>query len=106
MCRPRIRRPVRREQQGAARRDGGGQACVDRRLLGRGHVQELRGHQVVRVAERGVGVPLLERVGRGVVLTEAGQRLVRGQFELRSLPIALWVLRVGAVAFFVVNRRS
>lgn len=41
---------------------------------------------------------------RGFTINEfAGQRLVRGQFELRSLPIALWVLRVGAVAFYDVG---
>ena len=40
--------------------------------------------QQVKRLERGVGVPLLERVGRGVVLTAAGQRLVRDTGELRE----------------------
>ncbi|HEU0037332.1 MAG TPA: hypothetical protein VFQ53_42270 [Kofleriaceae bacterium] len=38
---------------------------------------------------------------RGFLINEfRGQRLLRGQLELRSIPRAVWVLRVGAVLFY------
>ncbi|MGE0550134.1 MAG: hypothetical protein AB7O24_33705 [Kofleriaceae bacterium] len=38
---------------------------------------------------------------RGFAINEfSGQRLLAAQFELRTLPYSLWVLRIGAVAFY------
>jgi hypothetical protein len=41
---------------------------------------------------------------RGYAINEfTGQRLVRGNFELRSIPYAIWVFRVGGVLFYDVG---
>ena len=41
---------------------------------------------------------------RGFSINEfSGQRLVRGNFELRSIPLAVWVFRAGAVLFYDVG---
>ena len=71
------------------------------------------------LAEKGLTFEVEQQLGDGVVRTIAmgsadglrgfsinefsGQRLVRGNFELRSIPLPIWVFRVGTVLFYDVG---
>lgn len=54
-------------------------------------------HRAVRDVERLAGIPLVERRGRGVALTEAGRRIARG-FRLATAAIAAGLADLGALA--------
>ena len=54
-------------------------------------------HRAVRDIERLTGVPLVERRGRGVMLTEAGRRVARG-FRLARGAIAAGIAEIDALA--------